>query len=39
MVGGDELMLKRLLIYLNHGKFTLVGPVGSGQIAKLANQI
>ena len=40
MVGGNESIFKKVLDILNlMGKASLVGPVGSGQIAKLANQI
>ena len=40
MVGGNESTFKKVLDILNlMGKASLVGPVGSGQIAKLANQI
>ena len=40
MVGGNESTFKKVLEILNlMGKASLVGPVGSGQIAKLANQI
>ena len=40
MVGGNENTFKKVLDILNlMGKASLVGPVGSGQIAKLANQI
>ena len=40
MVGGDEIIFNKVVNILNTmGNATLVGPVGSGQIAKLANQI
>tara|TARA_B100000287_G_scaffold418880_1_gene456404 strand:+ start:67 stop:939 length:873 start_codon:yes stop_codon:yes gene_type:complete len=40
MVGGDELIFKKVIdLFKTMGNSTLVGPVGSGQIAKLANQI
>ena len=40
MAGGNENSFKKVLGILNSmGTATLVGPVGSGQIAKLANQI
>ena len=40
MVGGNESTFKKVLDILNlMGKASLVGPIGSGQIAKLANQI
>tara|TARA_B100000927_G_scaffold211151_1_gene171878 strand:- start:181 stop:1056 length:876 start_codon:yes stop_codon:yes gene_type:complete len=40
MVGGDEIIFNKVVNILNTmGTATLVGPVGSGQIAKLANQI
>jgi 2-hydroxy-3-oxopropionate reductase len=40
MVGGDEIIFNKVVKILNTmGNPTLVGPIGSGQIAKLANQI
>ena len=40
MVGGDEIVFNKVVNILNTmGNATLVGPIGSGQIAKLANQI
>jgi len=40
MVGGDELVFKNAYNVLKvMGNPTLVGPIGSGQVSKLANQI
>ena len=40
MVGGDKIIFNKVVKILNTmGNATLVGPIGSGQIAKLANQI
>ncbi|KRO61184.1 MAG: 6-phosphogluconate dehydrogenase [Pelagibacteraceae bacterium BACL5 MAG-121128-bin54] len=40
MVGGDELVFKNAYSVLKvMGNPTLVGPIGSGQVSKLANQI
>jgi len=40
MVGGDELVFKNAYSVLKAmGNPTLVGPIGSGQVSKLANQI
>ena len=40
MVGGDEIIFNKVVNILNTmGNATLVGPIGSGQTAKLANQI
>ena len=40
MVGGERKVFKKIeKILLSMGNPTLVGPVGSGQVAKLANQI
>jgi 2-hydroxy-3-oxopropionate reductase len=40
MVGGDELVFKNVYNVLKvMGNPTLVGPIGSGQVSKLANQI
>ena len=40
MVGGDELVFKNAYSVLKvMGNPTLVGPIGSGQVSKLANQV